>query len=361
MPGEFPAVDPLGRTPYPSAPDRENARVSHIVAPRVTRLLAADAAGIAEAARVLKAGGLVALPTETVYGLACDATDPHAVAGLYVAKGRPSFNPLIAHVPDIDAARRVGHLTPAAETLARRFWPGPLTLVVPAIEGATSELARAGLSSVGIRVPAHPVAQAVLRAAGRPIAAPSANRSGHVSPTSAAHVSADLDGRIDLILDAGASAVGLESTILDCTGEVPVMLRPGGLPREAIEEALGAPLAIPAPRVVEEAEAGEAPLAPGMLASHYAPAIPVRLRAREVKPGEALLTFAGALPPGAEQAVARLDLSPSGDLVEAAASLFAHLRALDSSGAAAIAVVPLPRHGLGEAIADRLRRAAAPR
>lgn len=335
--------------------------MSHIVAPRVTRLLAADAAGIAEAARVLKAGGLVALPTETVYGLACDATDPHAVAGLYAAKGRPSFNPLIAHVPDIDAARRVGHLTPAAETLARRFWPGPLTLVVPAIEGATSELARAGLSSLAIRVPAHPVAQAVLRAAGRPIAAPSANRSGHVSPTSAAHVSADLDGRIDLILDAGASAVGLESTILDCTGEVPVMLRPGGLPREAIEEALGAPLASPAPRVVEEAEAGEAPLAPGMLASHYAPAIPVRLRARDVKPGEALLTFAGALPPGAEQAVARLDLSPSGDLVEAAASLFAHLRALDSSGAAAIAVVPLPRHGLGEAIADRLRRAAAPR
>lgn len=335
--------------------------MSHIVAPRVTRLLAADPAGIAEAARVLKAGGLVALPTETVYGLACDATDPHAVAGLYAAKGRPSFNPLIAHVPDIDAARRVGHLTPAAETLARRFWPGPLTLVVPAIEGATSELARAGLSSLAIRVPAHPVAQAVLRAAGRPIAAPSANRSGHVSPTSAAHVSADLDGRIDLILDAGASAVGLESTILDCTGEVPVMLRPGGLPREAIEEALGAPLASPAPRVVEEAEAGEAPLAPGMLASHYAPAIPVRLRARDVKPGEALLTFAGALPPGAEQAVARLDLSPSGDLVEAAASLFAHLRALDSSGAAAIAVVPLPRHGLGEAIADRLRRAAAPR
>ncbi|MDF2618790.1 MAG: Sua5/YciO/YrdC/YwlC family protein [Xanthobacteraceae bacterium] len=335
--------------------------MKHTVAPRVTKLLAADAAGIAEAAHVLQAGGLVALPTETVYGLACDATDPHAVASLYAAKGRPSFNPLIAHVPDIDAARLVGRLTPAAETLARRFWPGPLTLVVPAIESATSELARAGLSSVAIRVPAHPVAQAVLRAAGRPIAAPSANRSGHVSPTSAEHVLADLDGRIDLILDAGASAVGVESTILDCTGEVPVMLRPGGLPREVIEEALGTPLASPAPRVIAEAEAGEAPLAPGMLASHYAPAIPVRLGAREVKPGEALLTFAHAQPPGAEAAVARLDLSPSGDLVEAAANLFAHLRALDASGARGIAVVPLPRHGLGEAIADRLRRAAAPR
>ncbi|CAA0113242.1 Threonylcarbamoyl-AMP synthase [Starkeya nomas] len=328
---------------------------------RTTRMLAADAAGIAEAARVLAAGGLVALPTETVYGLACDATDPRAVASLYAAKGRPSFNPLIAHVPDVEAARRVGVLTPAAELLATRFWPGPLTLVVPAFEGATCALARAGLASVAIRVPAHEVAQAVLRAAGRPIAAPSANRSGHVSPTSAAHVRADLDGRIDLILDAGPCPVGVESTILDCTGDVPVMLRPGGLPREAIEAALGAPLASPAIRSPEGPGSETAPLAPGMLASHYAPAAPVRLGAREVKPGEALLTFAGAHPPGFEQAVAYRDLSPSGDLVEAAANLFAHLRDLDRAGAAAIAVVPLPRHGLGEAIADRLRRAAAPR
>ncbi|WGD29934.1 L-threonylcarbamoyladenylate synthase [Ancylobacter sp. WKF20] len=325
--------------------------------PRPTRHLPADAAGIAEAARVLRDGGLVALPTETVYGLACDATDPRAVASLYAAKGRPSFNPLIAHVPDVAAARRVGHLTPAAEALAARFWPGPLTLVVPAIPEATSELARAGLTSVAIRVPAHPVAQAVLRAAGRPIAAPSANRSGHVSPTSADHVMADLDGRIDLVLDAGASRVGVESTILDCTGDVPVMLRPGGLAREAIEEALGAPLAARAPVAEDE----DAPLAPGMLASHYAPNARVRLDAGDVRPGEALLTFAGARPPGSEGAVAVADLSPSGDLTEAAASLFALLRVLDASGAAGIAVVTLPGHGLGEAIADRLRRAAAPR
>lgn len=328
---------------------------------RTTRLLAADAAGIAEAARVLTGGGLAALPTETVYGLGCDATDPRAVASLYAAKGRPRFNPLIAHVPDIAAARRVGALTPAAEALASRFWPGPLTLVVPAFEDATCALARAGLASVAIRVPAHPVAQAVLRAAGRPIAAPSANRSGHVSPTSAQHVLADLNGRIDLILDAGPCPVGVESTILDCTGPVPVLLRPGGLPREAIEAALGAPLASPAAASPVAPDTETAPLAPGMLASHYAPSVPVRLDARDVKPGEALLTFAGARPPGAEQAVATRDLSPAGELVEAAATLFACLRELDRAGARAIAVVPLPRHGLGEAIADRLRRAAAPR
>lgn len=323
---------------------------------RRTKLVAADDAGIREAARLLVEGGLVALPTETVYGLACDATNPLAVASLYTAKGRPSFNPLIAHVPDVASARQVGRLTPAAERLAAHFWPGPLTLVVPAIEEATSALARAGLASVAIRVPTHPVAQAVLRAAGRAIAAPSANRSGHVSPTRAGHVLADLDGRIDLILDAGPSAVGVESTIVDCTGPVPVMLRPGGLPREAIEAALGAPLDDPAPHAGENA-----PVAPGMLASHYAPAVPVRLRAGEVRPGEALLTFAGARPPGAEAARAVRDLSPAGDLDEAAANLFDYLRALDASGASAIAVVPLPRRGLGEAIADRLRRAAAPR
>ncbi|MCK0207214.1 L-threonylcarbamoyladenylate synthase [Starkeya koreensis] len=328
---------------------------------RKTRVLAADAAGIAEAARLLAGGGLVAIPTETVYGLGCDATDAHAVASLYAAKGRPSFNPLIAHVPDVAAARGVGRLTPAAEALAAAFWPGPLTLVVPAIAEATSELARAGLASVAIRVPAHEVAQAVLRAAGRPIAAPSANRSGHVSPTSAAHVLADLDGRIDLILDAGPSAVGVESTILDCTGPSPVLLRPGGLAREAIEAVLGARLDSAAPPLAGTDDDDPAPLAPGMLASHYAPSVPVRLDAREVRPGEALLTFAGARPPGFGQAVAQRDLSPAGDLVEAAANLYAYLRLLDGAGARGIAVVPLPGHGLGEAIADRLRRAAAPR
>lgn len=328
---------------------------------RATRLMAADAAGITEAARVIVDGGLVALPTETVYGLACDATNPRAVATLYAAKGRPQFNPLIAHLPDIAAARAVGHLPPAAERLAARFWPGPLTLVVPAVAAATSELARAGLASVALRVPAHPVAQAVLRAAGRPIAAPSANRSGHVSPTRAEHVLADLDGRIDLILDAGAARVGVESTILDCTGEAPVLLRPGGLPREAIEAVLGEPLSRPAAPPANLSDDATRPIAPGLLASHYAPSVPVRLDAGEVRRGEALLTFAGTRPPGSGEARAVLDLSPSGDLIEAAAHLFDHLRRLDAAGATAIAVVPLPRTGLGEAIADRLARAAAPR
>jgi len=316
--------------------------------------MTADDAGINEAARILSAGGLVALPTETVYGLACDATDARAVARLYAAKGRPSFNPLIAHVPDLDAARRVGHFNTEAELLAAQFWPGPLTLVVPAIESATCDLARAGLSSVAIRVPAHPVARAVLSAVGRPIAAPSANRSGHVSPTSAKHVMADLDGAIDMVLDAGPAKVGIESTILDCTGLRPVLLRPGGLARSAIEAVLGHKLARLATPVSENA-----PLAPGMLASHYAPSVPVRLDASHIEPGEALLTFAGAKPPG-EPAIV-LDLSPAGDLMEAAANLFAHLRALDASGARGIAVVPLPHEGLGEGIIDRLQRAAAPR
>jgi L-threonylcarbamoyladenylate synthase len=323
-----------------------------------TRLAPADAAGIHEAARLLRAGGLVALPTETVYGLACDATDPRAVARLYAAKGRPSFNPLIAHVPDLAAARRIGVFNAEAEALAARFWPGPLTLVVPAREGAVCDLARAGLSTLAIRVPAHPVARAVLEAADRPIAAPSANRSGHVSPTSADHVMADLDGLIELVLDAGASAVGIESTILDCSGERAILLRPGGLARGPIEVALGHVLAR---RATPKGTDGEAPIAPGMLASHYAPSVPVRLDAAEVLPGEALLGFAGARPAGSDAAAAVLDLSPTGDLVEAAANLFAHLRALDAPGVTGIAVAPIPHEGLGEAIRDRLNRAAAPR
>ncbi|WP_370638232.1 L-threonylcarbamoyladenylate synthase [Ancylobacter sp. Lp-2] len=320
-----------------------------------TRLVPADEEGIAETARVLRSGGLAAIPTETVYGLACDATDPHAVAKLYAAKGRPSFNPLIAHVPDVEAAQRVGRFSPTASALAHAFWPGPLTLVVPAIEEATSPLARAGLSSVAIRVPAHPVAQAVLRAADRPIAAPSANRSGHVSPTTAGHVMADLLGAIDLVLDAGPAAVGVESTILDCTGDIPAMLRPGGLAREEIEAVLGHALAVPE-RVTDD----ETPQAPGMLASHYAPSVPVRLMAEQLRAGEALLTFGGQALHGAPPVRTR-DLSPEGDLVEAAANLYAYLRELDAPGVSGIAVVGLPAHGLGEAIADRLRRAAAPR
>lgn len=321
-----------------------------------TRLIPAGPQAIATAAELLASGALVSFPTETVYGLGADAGNPDAVARLYAAKGRPAFNPLIAHVTDLAAAARIGSFDARARAVGARFWPGPLTLVVPFAGGsAVCDLARAGLDTVAIRVPSEPTARALLAAAGRPIVAPSANRSGHVSPTTAAHVMADLSGRIDAVLDGGATTVGVESTILDLTGADPVLLRPGGLAREAIEAALGHPLARPA--AFDEAR----PSAPGRLASHYAPRALLRLDAREVAPGEALLTFAGARPAGAAAAGAILDLSPSGDLTEAAARLYGALRALDASGIASIAVVPLPRTGLGEAIADRLARAAAPR
>lgn len=321
-----------------------------------TRTVAADSAGIAEAARRLAAGGLVAFPTETVYGLGADASDPRAVAALYAAKGRPAFNPLIAHLADAAAAFAHGRFNAAARRLAEAFWPGPLTLVVPYAGGdRVCDLARAGLDTVGLRVPAHPVATALLQAFGGAVVAPSANRSGRVSPTSAAHVRADLDGLIDLVLDGGDTQVGVESTILDVTGETPRLLRPGGVTREAIAARLGQPLA------AAGAEDAARPASPGRLASHYAPRARVRLDADRVQPGEALLTFAGARPPGSAEARAVLDLSPSGDLTEAAARLYGALRGLDASGAPAIAVVPLPRAGLGEAIADRLGRAAAPR
>jgi len=319
-----------------------------------TRELAPDAGGIAEAARILAAGGLVAFPTETVYGLGADATEARAVARLYAAKERPAFNPLIAHVADIAAARRAGSFTPLAERLADTFWPGPLTLVVPATT-VVCDLARAGLSTVALRVPAHPVARQLLSAFGKPIAAPSANRSGHVSPTRAEHVIADLAGRIDAVVDGGATLVGLESTVIDCTGEAPRLLRPGGVPREEIARVSGAKVE-DAPR----ADAG-APQAPGRLASHYATRAQIRMNAREAKDGEAFLNFGDRRLPGADTARAALDLSPAGNLVEAAANLFAHLRALDRTGAAVIAVAPIPREGLGEAINDRLARGAAPR
>lgn len=329
--------------------------MNHASSPsRRTRHLAADAAGIAEAAALLREGGLVALPTETVYGLAADATSGKAVAGIYAAKDRPSFNPLIAHLPDLAAAQRQGLFDADALALAQAFWPGPLTLVVPAAPGCeVSELARAGLDSVALRVPAHPLAHAVLQAAGRPIAAPSANRSGRVSATSAAHVLADLDGRIDAVLDAGPTEIGVESTIVACLGGAPKLLRPGGVPRAAIEAAIGRPLVL-------AGEAGAAPISPGLLASHYAPAARVRLGAAAPRPGEAWLGF-GPDPAGIPPAPAALNLSPSGDLAEAASNLFGHLRRLDATGAAAIAVAAIPEEGLGEAINDRLRRAAAPR
>lgn len=323
--------------------------------PVATRRVGAE--GIEAATERLAAGGLVAFPTETVYGLGADATNSEAVARLYAAKGRPAFNPLIAHVPDAAAARALARFDADAARLAEAFWPGPLTLVLPKAVGCpVAELATAGLDSLAVRVPAHPVAQKILVRFGRPVVAPSANRSGHVSPTTAAHVFADLDGRVDLIVDGGATPVGVESTIVACLGE-PVLLRPGGLARETVERVLGRPLT--------EAAAGgdteDAPLAPGMLASHYAPQARLRLNAGHVAPGEALLAFGPAPPRGAEAAAMALNLSPRGDVIEAAANLFSYLRRLDATGVKTIAVMPIPQQGLGEAINDRLQRAAAPR
>jgi L-threonylcarbamoyladenylate synthase len=308
----------------------------------------------AAAARILAAGGLVAFPTETVYGLGADAGNGQAVARLYEAKGRPAFNPLIAHVFDLPAARKLGRFDADAERLAAAFWPGPLTLVLPRATGCpVATLATAGLDTIAVRVPSHKVARNILKAFGKPVVAPSANASGHVSPTSAAHVLADLGGRIDLIIDGGATPVGIESTIVACPG-APVLLRSGGVPRAAIEQALKRELA--------EAPAGggdNAPMAPGMLASHYAPRTRLRLAIRRVEPGEALLAFGPAPAENAHAATTSLNLSARGDLIEAAANLFSHLRALDAEGTKAIAVMPVPADGLGEAINDRLTRAAA--
>lgn len=321
-----------------------------------TRTIAAGRDAAREAALCLAGGGLAAFPTETVYGLGADAANGEAVARLYAAKGRPAFNPLIAHVHDTDAAQRIAHFNNDARRLAAAFWPGPLTLVLPKrADCRICSLATAGLETVAVRVPDHPVAREILAAFGEAVVAPSANRSGHVSPTTAAHVMADLRGRIDLIVDGGATPVGVESTIVSCLGET-ALLRPGGLPREEIEHALGHPLA--ATRQ-PETPADDVPLAPGMLASHYAPRARLRLDATDLRPGEALLAFGP--PPAHAGGMRVLNLSEKGDLVEAAANLFSHLRELDRAGASAIAVMPVPHHGLGEAINDRLRRAAAPR
>ncbi len=320
---------------------------------RTTRCVRATPEAVAAAAEVLRAGGLVGMPTETVYGLAADANSEAAVASIYVAKGRPTFNPLIAHVLGVKQALAEGALDDSALKLARAFWPGPLTLIAPVAPTCrVSLIARAGLDTLALRAPDHPVARALIVAAGRPLAAPSANRSGHVSATTADHVLADLDGRIDWVLDAGPSLHGVESTIVACLEAGPTLLRPGAVPREALEAALGRPLA-------QAAAPDDAPQAPGQLASHYAPRARLRLDARAVAREEAALDFGGALAGAAS--VARLDLSPSGDLVEAAANLFACLRALDETGAGSIAVAPVPARGLGAAINDRLRRAAAPR
>jgi L-threonylcarbamoyladenylate synthase len=321
-----------------------------------TRVIRADPEAIATAAHCLTAGGLVAFPTETVYGLGADAQNGEALARLYEAKGRPAFNPLIAHIANAAGGERLAQFSADALRLAHAFWPGPLTLVLPKRPDApVAELATAGLESVALRMPDHPVARAIIEAFGKPVVAPSANRSGHVSPTTAAHVLADLRGRIDLIIDGGPTPIGIESTIVACLGS-PLLLRSGGVPRAEIARVIGRELP-DAPRPLS-AGASETPIAPGQLASHYAPRTPLRLDAAEVKEGEALLAFGDELPNGAERAAKIVNLSLRGDLIEAAANLFSHLRALDAAGAPAIAVMPIPSTGLGEAINDRLRRAA---
>ena len=309
----------------------------------------ADPPAIARAAALLRAGRLVAFPTETVYGLGGDATDDRAVAEIFAAKGRPRFNPLIVHVPGLAEAAALAVFDARARHVARRFWPGPLSLVLRRRpDSGVSLLASAGLDTVAIRVPADPVAQALLDATGRPVAAPSANRSGRVSPTEAAHVAAELGAAVALILDGGRCAVGLESTVLDLSGEAPVLLRPGAVTLEDLTALLG-PIAMPGPG---------APRSPGMLASHYAPRLPLRLDAVDARPGEALLAFGADPPPGFAEI---LWLSRTGDLAEAAANLFAMLRRLDRPAFSGIAVTPIPERGLGRAISDRLRRAATRR
>jgi L-threonylcarbamoyladenylate synthase len=306
----------------------------------------ADRRAIKAAADALRRGELVAFPTETVYGLGADATNGRAVAALFAAKGRPRFNPLIAHVADVDAAARLGELGELGHRLAAAFWPGPLTLVVARRAGCpVADLATAGLATLALRVPAHPVAQLLLGDVDRPITAPSANRSGRVSPTTAEHVVADL-GESIAILDGGASGIGLESTVVDVTGE-PIILRPGGIARADIARVIG--------RSVGVADGEPArPASPGMAARHYAPLTPLRLNALHVGAGEALLAFGTPI----RHTGAVVNLSPSADLAEAAANLYAALRALDRSGAPRIAAMPIPEQGLGEAINDRLRRAA---
>ncbi|MEO9188712.1 MAG: L-threonylcarbamoyladenylate synthase [Acetobacteraceae bacterium] len=318
----------------------------------MTELLPSDPAGIVHAAALLRAGALVAFGTETVYGLGADATDARAVASVFEAKGRPRFNPLICHYPDATAAFAQVRANPAARALAAALWPGPLTMVLPRAAGCdVALLTGAGLDTLAVRVPAHPVALALLRAVGRPVAAPSANRSGQVSPTTARHVVDGLGGRIAAVLDCGPCPIGVESTVLDLTGP-PTLLRPGGATAESIEALIG-PLGRAGPAGILRG--------PGMLGSHYAPRLPVRLNAENPGPEEALLAF-GPAPKGAG---ATFSLSQTGDLTEAAANLFVGLRMLDEEGhrrgLTAILAMPIPDHGLGLAINDRLRRAAAPR
>jgi L-threonylcarbamoyladenylate synthase len=313
--------------------------------PAVTIRLAPPA--LDQAAALLRAGKLVAFPTETVYGLGGDATSDGAVAAIFSAKGRPRFNPLIVHLSRFDQAERFAQIDSRAALLMQRFWPGPLSLVLRrAPHCPISLLASAGLDTLALRVPAHPLALELLRVVGRPGAAPSANRSGRVSPTTTDHVLSELDGQIAAVLDGGPCRIGVESTVVDLSGRTPLLLRPGGTATEELETLLG-PLAAPRPE--------EAPRAPGMLASHYAPSLPLRLNATRVNAGEALLGFGPDAPRGAAET---RWLSKSGDVDEAAANLFSMLRALDRPEFTAIAVMPIPERGLGRAVNNRLRRAA---
>lgn len=316
------------------------------------RIVPANAEWIEEAGHLIRSGALVAFPTETVYGLGADATNGEAVARIFAAKGRPSFNPLIVHVPELEQAVIIGSFSPLARRLTEAFWPGPLTLVVPRLETTdVSELVSAGLPTVALRSPEHPVARQLLKTAQRPIAAPSANRSGHVSATRAEHAASDLGESAAVILDAGPTPRGLESTVVSLVGVTPVLLRPGAVPSDAIEDILGG-------KILRASESGEHLTSPGQMRSHYAPKSRLRLNAETWEPDEAVLAFG---PIAERPSRATINLSPSGDLIEAAANLFAALRKLDASGAGTIAVTPVPTRGLGEAINDRLARAAAPR
>ena len=320
----------------------------------MARRLGTSPREIEEAAAALRAGRLVGFPTETVYGLGAVATNDRAVAAIFAAKERPRFNPLIVHVRDRAAAGVLAVWNELAEHLAARFWPGPLSLVLPRAKACPlSLLVSAGGDTVALRAPAHPVAQALLAATVLPVAAPSANPAGRISPTTADHVLEGLGGSVEIVLDGGPCPIGLESTVLDATTRPPRLLRPGAVTREELEATLG-PLATRPAEGIDDEDLRS----PGRLRSHYAPSVPVRLDAVSVAPDEALLAFGDRPPPGA---VATLNLSPRGDLIEAAANLFAMLRALDRSEHRAIAVMPIPNHGLGAAIRDRLERAAAAR
>jgi L-threonylcarbamoyladenylate synthase len=316
-----------------------------------------DASEAAKVCSALEAGELVAVPTETVYGLAADATNGIACARIFEAKGRPHFNPLISHLPTLEAARAHGVFDDRALKLAEAFWPGPLTLVVPKQKNSPiSDLATAGLDSVALRVPKGPVMRFLSEKTGRPLAAPSANRSGKISPTRAEDVVADLGKSLSYVIDAGPCQVGIESTIVGLLDGEARLLRPGGLAREDVERILGAPLA-----GIDAATGPDAPTAPGMLVSHYAPNASMMLNVSEAAPGDGLLSFGPDPLPGAENALAEINLSPTGNLAEAASNLFQSMRWLDSKGVRAIRVQFIPNFGLGEAINDRLRRAAAPR